>query len=167
MLANQESQAAKESMLRTNVAIHSEVQIRDLFPEERLMAISDKHNEPCITFGMSPSYSNNVLTESYKDAWPEMRQHKFFGNVIADHPEDFMASPPQQEKSSRSGFTGHISFAMHASWSRSAMHVSELETFHQGMKYLRNTSKSAKYSMYGGLILWDLSPHQTEINVSW
>ncbi|GKB42018.1 DNA-directed DNA polymerase [Tanacetum coccineum] len=88
--------------------------IRDLFPEERLMEISDKNNEPW----MSPSYSNSVLTESYKDAWPEMRQHKFFDNVMADHLEDIMASPPPQEKSLRSGFTGHISFAMHVSWSR-------------------------------------------------
>ncbi|GJS52847.1 reverse transcriptase domain-containing protein [Tanacetum coccineum] len=86
-------------------------EIRDLFPEERLMAISDKNDEPC------------VLTESYEDAWPEKRQHKFFDNVTADHSEDIMASPPLQEKSSRPGFTGHISFAMHASWSRSTMHV--------------------------------------------
>ncbi|GKD73389.1 reverse transcriptase domain-containing protein [Tanacetum coccineum] len=77
--------------------------IRELFPEERLMAIYDKNNEPC------PSYSNNVLTESYEGAWPKMRQHKFFDNVIADHLEDIMASPPPQEKSSRPGFTGHIS----------------------------------------------------------
>ncbi|GJW77134.1 reverse transcriptase domain-containing protein, partial [Tanacetum coccineum] len=58
----------------------TKAKIRDLFPEERLMAISNKNNEPC---------------------------------VIADHPEDIMASPPPQEKSSRLGFTGHISFAMH------------------------------------------------------
>ncbi|GJW87253.1 putative nucleotidyltransferase, ribonuclease H [Tanacetum coccineum] len=64
-------------------------EIRDLFPKEQLMAISNKNNESC------------VLTESYEDAWPEMRQHKFFDNVTADHPEDIMASPPQQEKSSR------------------------------------------------------------------
>ncbi|GKD51421.1 reverse transcriptase domain-containing protein, partial [Tanacetum coccineum] len=76
-------------------------EIRDLFPKEQLMAISDKNNEPC------------VLTESYEDAWSKMRQHKFFDNVIADHPEDIMASPPLQEKSSRPGFTGHISFSMH------------------------------------------------------
>ncbi|GKE31326.1 reverse transcriptase domain-containing protein [Tanacetum coccineum] len=62
---------------------------------------------------MSPSYSNNVLTESYEDAWPEMKQHKFFDNVTANHPEDIMASPPPQGKSSRPGFIGHISFAMH------------------------------------------------------
>ncbi|GJW30833.1 reverse transcriptase domain-containing protein [Tanacetum coccineum] len=76
-------------------------EIRDLFPEERLMAISDKDNKPC------------VLTESFKDAWPEMKQHKFFNSVTADHPEDTMASPPQQGKFSRSDSTGHISFVMH------------------------------------------------------
>ncbi|GJR64648.1 hypothetical protein Tco_0010713 [Tanacetum coccineum] len=67
-----------------------------------------------ITFGMSPSYSNNVLTESYEGAWPEMRQHKFFDNVTADYLEDIMASPPPQEKSSRPGFIGYISSKMYA-----------------------------------------------------
>ncbi|GJW89957.1 reverse transcriptase domain-containing protein [Tanacetum coccineum] len=86
----------------------TKAEIRDLFLEERLMTISDKNNEPC------PSYSNNVLTESYKGAWPEMRQHKFFDNVTADHLEDIMASPPPQEKSLRPGFTCHISSEMHA-----------------------------------------------------
>ncbi|GKB21202.1 reverse transcriptase domain-containing protein [Tanacetum coccineum] len=79
----------------------TKAEIRDLFPDERLMAISDKNNKPC------------VLTESYEGAWSEMRQHKFFNNVISDHLEDIMASLPLQEKSSRSGFTGHISFKMH------------------------------------------------------
>ncbi|GKE67758.1 reverse transcriptase domain-containing protein [Tanacetum coccineum] len=65
-------------------------EIRYLFPEERLMEISDKNDEQW----MSPSYLNNVLTESYKDAWPEKRQYKFFDNVTTDHPEDIMASPP-------------------------------------------------------------------------
>ncbi|GKA32775.1 hypothetical protein Tco_0719142, partial [Tanacetum coccineum] len=76
----------------------TKTEIRDLFPEEKLMTIFDKNNELC------------VLTESYEDAWPEMRQHKLFDNVTTDHPEDIMASPPPQEKSSRPGFTGHISF---------------------------------------------------------
>ncbi|GKC04083.1 reverse transcriptase domain-containing protein [Tanacetum coccineum] len=58
--------------------------IRDLFPEERLMAIFDKNNKPC------------VPTESYEDAWPEMKQHKFFNNVTADHLGDIMVSPPPQ-----------------------------------------------------------------------
>ncbi|GJZ56176.1 reverse transcriptase domain-containing protein [Tanacetum coccineum] len=64
-------------------------EIRDLFPEERLMAIFDKDNEPC------------VLTGSYEDAWTMMKHHKFFDNVTADHPEDITASPPPQGKSSR------------------------------------------------------------------
>ncbi|GJW54734.1 reverse transcriptase domain-containing protein [Tanacetum coccineum] len=77
----------------------TKAEIRDLFLEERLMVISDKNKEPW----MSHSYSNSVLTESYKGVWPEMRRHKFFDNVIADHLEDIMASPPPQEKSSRPG----------------------------------------------------------------
>ncbi|GJV78657.1 reverse transcriptase domain-containing protein [Tanacetum coccineum] len=92
-----------------NLGKLTRAEIRDLFPEERLMAISDKNDEPW----MSHSYSNSVLTESYEDVWPEKRQHKFFDNVTTDHPEDIMASPPQQEKSSRPGFTSHISFTMH------------------------------------------------------
>ncbi|GKD27454.1 hypothetical protein Tco_1233668, partial [Tanacetum coccineum] len=132
----------------------TKAEIRDLFLEEWLMVIFDKNNEPW----MSLSYSSSVLTDSYERAWPKMRQHKFFNNVIVDHLEDIMASSPPQEKSSRLGFTGHISFAMHVSWSKFAMHVSEQETSHQGTKYLRNTSKFAKYSMFRGLTLWDLFP---------
>ncbi|GJR56422.1 reverse transcriptase domain-containing protein [Tanacetum coccineum] len=63
-----------------------------------------------------------MLSKSYEDALPEKRQHKSFDNVTTDHSEDIMASPPPQEKSSRQDFIGHISFAMHASWSRFAMH---------------------------------------------
>ncbi|GKC59885.1 reverse transcriptase domain-containing protein [Tanacetum coccineum] len=66
-------------------------EIKDIFPEERLMTISNKNNEPCL------------LTESYEDAWPEMKQNKFFDNVTAGHPEDIMASSPPQGKSSRLG----------------------------------------------------------------
>ncbi|GJV73866.1 hypothetical protein Tco_1493861 [Tanacetum coccineum] len=125
----------------------TKAKIKDLFPEEQLMAISDKKNEPC------------VLTESYKDAWPKIRQHKFFDNVTTDHLKDIMASPPPQGKSLRPSFTGHISYKMHLSWYKFAMHVNEQETSHQGTKHLKNTSKSMKYSMFGELTLWDLSPH--------
>ncbi|GKD68998.1 reverse transcriptase domain-containing protein [Tanacetum coccineum] len=65
-----------------NLGKLTKAEIRDLFPEERLMAISDKNSESC------------VPTESYEGAWPKMRQHKFFDNVISDHLEDIMASPP-------------------------------------------------------------------------
>ncbi|GJY14665.1 reverse transcriptase domain-containing protein [Tanacetum coccineum] len=71
---------------------------------------------------MNPSYSNNVLTKSYEDAWPEMKQHKFFDSVIADRLEDIMASPPPQGKSSRPSSTSHMSFAMRVNWSKSTMH---------------------------------------------
>ncbi|GJV01413.1 hypothetical protein Tco_1334982 [Tanacetum coccineum] len=125
----------------------TKAEIKDLFPEERLMAIFDKKNEPC------------VLTESYRDAWPKIRQHKFFDNVTTDHLKDIMASPPPQGKSLRPSFTGHISYKMHISWYKFAMHVNEKETSHQGTKHLKNTSKSMKYSMFGELTLWDLSPH--------
>ncbi|GKD14666.1 reverse transcriptase domain-containing protein [Tanacetum coccineum] len=77
-----------------NLGKLTRAEIRDLFPEERLMEISDKNNEPC------------VLTESYEDAWPEMKQHKFFNNVTMDHPGDIMASPPPQGRSSKSDFMG-------------------------------------------------------------
>ncbi|GJT67686.1 reverse transcriptase domain-containing protein [Tanacetum coccineum] len=66
----------------------TKAEIKDLFPKERLMAISDKNNEPC-----------SVLTESYEGASPEMRQHKSFSNVTADHLGDIMVSPLLQEKS--------------------------------------------------------------------
>nr|GEV56840.1 hypothetical protein [Tanacetum cinerariifolium] len=128
-------------------------EIRDLFPEDRLMVISNKNNEPCDLrhyFWDEPSYSNNVLSESYEDAWPEIKQHKFFNSVIADHLKDTIASPPPQGKFSRSDSTGHISFAMHVNWSKFAMRVSGSKTFPQEMKHLKNTSKSVKYSMYGG-----------------
>nr|GEU54073.1 reverse transcriptase domain-containing protein [Tanacetum cinerariifolium] len=109
--------------------------IRDLFLEERLMAISNKNNKPC------------VLTESC--AWPEMRKHKSFDNVTANHLEDIMASPLLRERSSKPDFISHIYSAMHVSWSKFEMHVNEQETSHQGMKQLKNTSKSVKYSMSG------------------
>ncbi|GJW21219.1 reverse transcriptase domain-containing protein [Tanacetum coccineum] len=84
----------------------TKAEIRDLFLEERLMAVSDKNNEPC------------VMTESYDDASPEMRQHKSFGNVTADHVEDIMVSPLLQEKSLKPVSIGHISSAKHAGWSK-------------------------------------------------
>ncbi|GKF66214.1 hypothetical protein Tco_0192731 [Tanacetum coccineum] len=89
------------------------------------------------------------MTESYEDAWTEMKLHKFFDNVTVDHLEDIMASSPPQGKSSRPGFTGHISFTMRVNWSKSVMHVSRLETFPRETKHPKITSKSEKYSMYG------------------
>ncbi|GJX63359.1 putative nucleotidyltransferase, ribonuclease H [Tanacetum coccineum] len=98
-------------------------EIRDLFPKERLMAIFDKNNKPWYA-----DYANYLASRCAdrinEDAWPEMKKHKFFDNVTADHPEDTMASPPPQGKSSRPGSTSHISFVMHVNWSKFTMHVS-------------------------------------------
>ncbi|GJV62807.1 reverse transcriptase domain-containing protein [Tanacetum coccineum] len=123
----------------------TKAKLRDLFLEERLMAISNKNNEPW----MSHSYSNSVLAESYEGAWPEMRRHKSFDNVIADHLEDIMASPLLRERSSNLDSTGHIYSVMHVSWSKFVMHANEQETSPQGMDHLKNTSKSVKYLMSG------------------
>ncbi|GJT19099.1 hypothetical protein Tco_0877805 [Tanacetum coccineum] len=92
----------------------TKAEIRDLFPEERLMAISDKNNEPC-----------NVLTKLYEGASPEIRQHKFFNNGIAAHQEGIMVSQLPQENSLKLGSTGQISSATHVDWSKFAMHVKE------------------------------------------
>ncbi|GJV60646.1 reverse transcriptase domain-containing protein [Tanacetum coccineum] len=90
-----------------------------------------------------------VRTESYEGASPEIRQHKSFGNVTADHLEDIMVSLQLQEKSLKPVSTGHISSATHAGWSKFAMHVNEPATSPRGTKHLKRTSKSAKYSMFG------------------
>nr|GEX70397.1 hypothetical protein [Tanacetum cinerariifolium]GEX71809.1 hypothetical protein [Tanacetum cinerariifolium] len=174
----------------------TKAEIRDLFPEERLMAISDKNGEPwyadyanylvsrVLPFRLTRQEKQKFFSDLKHYFWdepflfkqcadriirrcvPKMRQHKFFNNVTADHLEDIMASPRPQEKSSRPGFTGHISFTTYISWSKVAMHVSEQETSHPRMKHLRNTSKSTKYSLFEGLTLWDHFPHQREINTS-
>ncbi|GKA06189.1 reverse transcriptase domain-containing protein [Tanacetum coccineum] len=109
-------------------------EIRNLFPEERLMAISDKNNEPC------------VLTESYKDAWPEMKLHKFVDNVTAVHPEDIMASPPPQGKSLRPGFTGHISFTMHE---RTGLYKLDDAIGHSGLHFKTPLGTTSFRIVYG------------------
>ncbi|GJX70890.1 reverse transcriptase domain-containing protein [Tanacetum coccineum] len=80
----------------------TKAEIRDLFPEERLMAVSDKNNKLC-----------SVLTEPYEDASPEMRQHKSFDSVTVAHQEGIMVSPLQREKSLKADSTGQISSVMH------------------------------------------------------
>ncbi|GKC35671.1 hypothetical protein Tco_1048055 [Tanacetum coccineum] len=112
-------------------------EIRELFPEEQLKAISNKNNKPY------------VLTDSYECVWPEMRWRKSFDNVTTGHLEDIMESPLLRERSPKPDSIGHIYFAMHVSWSKFAMQVNEQETSPQGMKHLKNTSKSEKYSISG------------------
>ncbi|GKD48421.1 DNA-directed DNA polymerase, partial [Tanacetum coccineum] len=80
----------------------TKAKIRDLFPEELLMMIFDKSNEPW-----------NAQTKSYDDVSLETRLPIFFDNVIVVCREDIMGSPPRQEKSLKLGSTGLTSSAMH------------------------------------------------------
>ncbi|GKB25531.1 reverse transcriptase domain-containing protein [Tanacetum coccineum] len=94
---------------------------------------------------MSSSYSNSVLTESYEDAWPKIRQHKFFDNVIADHLEDIMASSPLQGKSLRLGFTCHISSKMHQAMKRYGVVHQFSTAYHpQTNRQVENTNQAIK-----------------------
>ncbi|GKE51041.1 reverse transcriptase domain-containing protein [Tanacetum coccineum] len=86
---------------------------------------------------MNHLYSSSVLTESYEGASLKMRQHKSFGNVIADHLEDIMVSPLLEENSLKPVSTCHISSATHADWSKFTMHVNESATSLQGTKHLK------------------------------
>ncbi|GJV99292.1 DNA-directed DNA polymerase [Tanacetum coccineum] len=85
----------------------TKAEIRDLFPEEQLMTISDKGNEPWYV-----DYAN-YLTKSYEDASLATRRPKSFDNVTAAHWKDIMGSPQLQGKSLKLDSTGLISFAMH------------------------------------------------------
>ncbi|GJS14541.1 reverse transcriptase domain-containing protein [Tanacetum coccineum] len=125
-----------------------QAEIRGPIPlKKRLMAVSDKNNEPW----MNRFYSSNVLTESYKGASLEMRQHKSFSNVTVDHLEDIMVSPPLPEKSLKPVSTDHISFMTPRQWSKVAYAmVNEPAISLQGMKYLKNGESNEK--------VWSSSP---------
>ncbi|GKB78352.1 RNA-directed DNA polymerase [Tanacetum coccineum] len=68
----------------------------------------------------------SVLTESYKDAWPEIKQHKFFNNVTADHPGDIMASPPPQGRYFT--FGRHLE-ELHVTWAHLEKKQTRLQTY--------------------------------------
>ncbi|GKD47480.1 reverse transcriptase domain-containing protein [Tanacetum coccineum] len=111
-----------------NLGKLTKAEIRDLFPEEWLMMIFDKNNKPWYA-----DYANYLASRT------EMRQHKSFDNVTADHLEDIMASPLLQEKYSKPDSTGHISSAMHTLWDLS-LHQTETNT----SWYLSNTYQSGQ-----------------------
>nr|GEZ07641.1 hypothetical protein [Tanacetum cinerariifolium] len=123
----------------------TKAKIRDFFPKELLMEISNKNNEPW----MRHSYSNNAHTESYEGVSQEMRRHKSFDNVTTTHQEGIMVLPQPQERSLKPAFTGQVSSTMHIDWSEVAMPINEPVTSPLGMKHLKSTSKSKKYSMSG------------------
>ncbi|GJZ30881.1 reverse transcriptase domain-containing protein [Tanacetum coccineum] len=97
----------------------TKAEIRDIFPEERLMTISDKNNKPWMTH----SCSNNVQTKSYKGTKDEAAQ------ILRQY---------------HSGPSGG-----HHDWSELAMPVNDPATSPQGVKHLKSISKYAKYSMSG------------------
>ncbi|GJZ34384.1 reverse transcriptase domain-containing protein [Tanacetum coccineum] len=90
----------------------TKAEIRDMFPEERLMSITNQGNEPCTTSGMNHSYSNNVLIKSFVGALPEKRHLKYSDSITAVHLVGIMGLPQLQGKCMKLGFTGLISFAM-------------------------------------------------------
>ncbi|GJZ77660.1 reverse transcriptase domain-containing protein [Tanacetum coccineum] len=102
-----------------NLGKLTKAEIRDIFLEERLMAISDKNNEPC------------MWTKSYEGTWPNYRVQHNSRQFTADHLEEHHGIAPPQEKSSRLGFTSHISSEMHVSWYKFAMHINEQKTPHK------------------------------------
>nr|GFB12913.1 reverse transcriptase domain-containing protein [Tanacetum cinerariifolium] len=116
-------------------------EIRDLFPEEQLMTISDKGNEPWYAY-----YANYLAsrTKSYEGVLLEIRQRKSFDNVIVARQEGIMVSPQLQGKSVKPNSTSLISSTMHANWSELVMHVNEPTTILQGMRHPKSTSKKAK-----------------------
>ncbi|GKD09345.1 hypothetical protein Tco_1189030 [Tanacetum coccineum] len=127
----------------------------------QILIASEDQEKTTFTAHMAPSHTNGChsdyatcqqlssTTESYEGVSSEMRRYKSFNNVTAAHQEGIMVLPQPQGKSSKSGSTGQISFAMHVDWSELAMPVNELATSPQGMKHLKSISKSVKYSMSG------------------
>ncbi|GKE26727.1 reverse transcriptase domain-containing protein, partial [Tanacetum coccineum] len=120
----------------------TKAKIRDLFLEERLMAIFDKNNEPWYA-----DYANYLASriESYEGVSQEMRRHKSFDNVTAAHQEGIMVLPQPQEKSSKPASTGQVSSAMHIDWSKVAMPVNESATSPLGMKHLKTIDYVSKW----------------------
>ncbi|GJW11899.1 hypothetical protein Tco_1577726 [Tanacetum coccineum] len=76
-----------------------------------------------------------VLTESYEGAWPEIRRHKSFDNVTADHLEGIMASPPPNRKKSLRGqkFTGATNFRL--------QHEMRLDAYETSTSYKERTKR--------------------------
>ncbi|GJY14814.1 hypothetical protein Tco_0385236 [Tanacetum coccineum] len=78
----------------------TKAKIRDLFPKEQLMSITNQSNEPC------------VLIKLFVGASLEKRPPKSRINVIVVPLEDTIGLPRLQEKFMKLDFTGQTSFAM-------------------------------------------------------
>ncbi|GJZ00152.1 hypothetical protein Tco_0517581 [Tanacetum coccineum] len=172
----------------------TKAEIRDMFPKEKLMSISDQSNEPWYadyanylasrvlsvrtsrqeiqnslvisgtTFGMNHTNSNNVPIRSSGEVSQERRYPKSFDNVTVARLVDTTGLPRSHEKFKRLVFTGLIFFATQENWYKNVMHVKGRVTSPPEMKCPRNTSKSVKYSTFGVSISWDHSLLLTETN---
>ncbi|GJU41861.1 reverse transcriptase domain-containing protein [Tanacetum coccineum] len=107
----------------------TKAEIRDLFLEERLMAISYKNNEPWYA-----DYANHLASRVLPF---RMRRHKSFDNVTVAHQEGIMVLPQPQEKSLKTASTGQVSSAKHIDWSEVVMPFNESATSPLGMKHLK------------------------------
>ncbi|GKB75781.1 reverse transcriptase domain-containing protein [Tanacetum coccineum] len=104
----------------------TKAEIRDIFPEERLMTISDKNNKPWYA-----DYANYL-------AGRVLPFHQIIRRCVA---KDKAAQILRQYHSGPSGG--------HHDWSELAMPVNDPATSPQGVKHLKSISKYAKYSMSG------------------
>nr|GEU93793.1 retrotransposon protein, putative, Ty3-gypsy subclass [Tanacetum cinerariifolium] len=107
-------------------ALRIDIEIRDKKGAENLAAGHLSRLE-------NPDHGK-LTKDELRDLFPEERLMEFLTGTTnrVNHLEDIMASPPPQEKYSRLGFTGHISFEMH----RSCLHQipqSHIRPFHLRM----------------------------------
>nr|GEV92360.1 hypothetical protein [Tanacetum cinerariifolium] len=117
----------------------TKAEIRDPFPKEQLMTISNKGT----FYGMNHSYLSNVQSKSYDGVSMETRQFKSFDSVTAAHQQDIIVSPQLRGKSLK--LDSLISSVMRADWFKIVMLVNESTTSLQGMRHPKsgNPGKSS------------------------
>ncbi|GKD17394.1 hypothetical protein Tco_1206552 [Tanacetum coccineum] len=142
---------ALKNQLKPSSVKPTELELKEL-PEHLEYGFLQEDNQLLIFISSALSTIKKARlleAESYEGVSPEMRRHKSFNNVTADHQEGIMVLPQPQGKSLKPGSTGQISSAMHVDWSELVMRVNEPVASPQEMKHLKIISKSSKYSMSG------------------
>ncbi|GJQ96133.1 ribonuclease H-like domain-containing protein [Tanacetum coccineum] len=115
----------------------TKVEIRDLFPKEQLMTISDKGDESW--YADYANYLSSRVLPFHVSL--EMRQPKSFSNVITVHQEGIMVSLQLQEKFSKPDSTGLVFSTTHEDWSELVTPTNELATFLYGTRHPKSTSR--------------------------
>ncbi|GKE09423.1 hypothetical protein Tco_1412974, partial [Tanacetum coccineum] len=118
----------------------TKAEIRDLFPEEQLMTISDKGDESW--YADYANYLSSRVLPFHVSL--EMRQPKSFSNVITVHQEGIMVSLQLQEKFSKPDSTGLVFSTTHEDWSELVTPANELATFLYGTRHPKSTSRFLK-----------------------